>query len=94
VHAVHAAQRCALLGVDLGSEPAAARFIERLQLVTLTPSLGSVTTTVSHPASSSHRDVTPEMRAAIGVGDGLVRFSIGIEAVSDVWTDIERALAA
>jgi methionine-gamma-lyase len=94
VHAVHAAQRCALLSMDLGSEPAAARFIERLQLVTLTPSLGSVTTTASHPASSSHRDVAPDMRATIGVSDGLVRLSIGIEAASDVWADIERALAA
>jgi cystathionine beta-lyase/cystathionine gamma-synthase len=94
VHAVHSARRCALVTVDLGSEPAAARFVERLQLVTLSPSLGSVTTTASHPASSSHKDVPPETRAAIGIGDGLVRLSIGIEAASDVWADIERALAA
>jgi cystathionine beta-lyase/cystathionine gamma-synthase len=93
VRAVHTASRCALVSLDLGSGAAASRFVERLQLVTLTPSLGSVTTTASHSASSSHVSLTPEQRAAIGVGDGLVRLSIGIEAAADVWSDIERALA-
>jgi cystathionine beta-lyase/cystathionine gamma-synthase len=93
VRTVHAAPRCALVSIDLGSGEAAGRFIERLQLVTLSPSLGSVTTTASHPASSSHKDVEPEARAAMGIGDGLVRLSIGLEAISDVWADMERALA-
>lgn len=93
VRAVYAASRCALVSFDLGSEAAAARFVERLRLITLTPSLGSVTTTASHPASTSHRELTAEERAAAGIGDGLVRLSIGIEAASDVWADIERALA-
>jgi cystathionine beta-lyase/cystathionine gamma-synthase len=91
---VHAAQRCALVSIDLGTYEAAARFIERLRLVTLSPSLGSVTTTASHSASSSHRDLDPAVRASLGITDGLVRLSIGIEAADDVWADLERALAA
>jgi cystathionine beta-lyase/cystathionine gamma-synthase len=94
VRRVHAAQRCALVSIDLGTYEAAARFIERLRLVTLSPSLGSVTTTASHSASSSHRDLDPAVRASLGITDGLVRLSIGIEAADDVWADLERALAA
>jgi cystathionine beta-lyase/cystathionine gamma-synthase len=93
VRRVHTAERCALVSIDLGTHEAAARFIERLKLVTLSPSLGSVTTTASHAASSSHRDIDPEVRASLGIGDGLVRLSIGIEAAEDVWADMARALA-
>lgn len=94
VRAVHAAERCALITIDLGDYPAAARFIERLQLVALSPSLGSTTTTASHPASSSHRDLDPALRAAAGIGDGLVRLSIGLESPADLWNDIDHALIA
>ena len=93
VRRVHAAERCALVSIDLGTHEAAARFIERLKLVTLSPSLGSVTTTASHAASSSHRDIDPAVRASLGIGEGLVRLSIGIEAAEDVWADMARALA-
>lgn len=94
VRTVHGVERCALVSVDLGDMAAAGRFIERLALITLSPSLGGVTTTASHAATSSHRGMAPEARAAAGIGDGLVRLSIGLEAADDVWRDIERALAA
>ncbi|WP_428263207.1 trans-sulfuration enzyme family protein [Haliangium sp.] len=93
VHAVRSAERCALISVDLGTGAAARAFIAALTTITLSPSLGSVTTTASHPASSSHRALSPEARAAAGIGDGLVRLSIGLEAVDDLWRDIAAALA-
>jgi len=47
-----------------------------------------------YPAMSSHRTLTPEQRAAVGIGDGLVRLSVGIEDVSDIIADLEQALQA
>jgi cystathionine beta-lyase/cystathionine gamma-synthase len=49
---------------------------------------------VLHPATASHRPLAPEQRARLGIGDGLVRISVGIEAVGDIARDIEQALAA
>lgn len=92
VQAVHTAPRCALICIDLGDLAGAGRFVEGLDMITLSPSLGGVTTTASHPASSSHRDIEPEARAAAGIGDGLVRLSIGIEAEEDIWRDLAQAL--
>ena len=84
----------AMLSFDCGSSAAADAVVRALRLCTLTPSLGGVTTTLSHPATSSHRDMSPAERAAIGVGDGLLRVSCGIEDVEDVWDDLSAALTA
>jgi cystathionine gamma-lyase len=83
-----------MLAFDLAGGAAAARtFLPRLQLIALVPSLGDVTTTVSYPLAMSHRNVAPDDLAAMGVGDGLIRLSVGIEAVEDVIADLEQALA-
>jgi cystathionine gamma-lyase len=70
------------------------RFLERCELFTLAESLGGVESLISHPATMSHGSLPPERRAALGIGDDLVRLSVGIEDVADLRRDLERALAA
>lgn len=91
VPAVHYPGRGAILAFEV---PDAPRAVAALRLITLTPSLGGTTTTVSHPASSSHRNLTPTARAALGIPDGLLRLSVGLEAVDDLWTDLGTVLAS
>ncbi|GAB4113171.1 MAG: cystathionine gamma-synthase [Roseiflexaceae bacterium] len=67
-------------------------FIEGLQLVLPAATLGDIYTLVSVPARASHRDLSPAQRAERGIGDGLIRLSIGIEDVNDIRTDLDRAL--
>lgn len=69
-------------------------FIRRLRLFTQAESLGGIESLVAHPASMTHASIPKETREAAGVTDGLVRFSVGIEHVEDLWEDIERALKA
>jgi cystathionine gamma-synthase/methionine-gamma-lyase len=69
------------------------RFMERLKLVVRGTSLGDVHTLILYPAMSSHRDISPKQRQRMGIGDGLVRLSAGIEAVEDVLADLDQALA-
>jgi cystathionine gamma-synthase/methionine-gamma-lyase len=66
--------------------------MEALQLCLPATSLGDVYSLVMYPAHSSHRALTPEERAQIGIGEGLVRFSVGIEDVEDIIADLEQAL--
>jgi cystathionine gamma-synthase/methionine-gamma-lyase len=68
------------------------RFFEALRLCIPVTTLGDVYTLVLYPAHSSHRALSPEERARIGIGDGLVRMSVGIEAVEDILSDLEQAL--
>ncbi len=84
----------AMFSFDLGSLDAAERFIGALRLVTYTASLGGVATTLSHPCTSSHRSLSTEEREGLGIGDGLVRISTGIEALDDIWTDLAGAVDA
>ena len=70
------------------------RFFEALRLCLPATTLGDVYTLVLYPAHSSHRALSAEERAAIGIGDGLVRLSVGIEAVEDLLGDLEQALDA
>ena len=76
------------------SRDAAFRFMDALKLCVRSTSLGDVFTSVLHPATSSHRDLSPARRHAWGISDGLVRISVGIEKVDDIIKDIEEALAA
>ena len=69
------------------------RFMESLELVLPATTLGDVYSLTLYPAHSSHRQVAPEVRQAIGIGDGLVRLSVGIEAVEDIIADLEQAMA-
>ena len=83
----------AMLAVELaGGGKAADRFLRRLQLVTHATSLGGVDTLVSEPRYSSHAHMTSEARAAIGIPDGFLRVSIGIEDADDLVADVEQAL--
>ena len=70
------------------------RLMNRLKLVTLGVSLGNVDSLIQHPASMTHVSVPPEERQKMGIGDGLVRFSVGIENREDILSDLEQALAA
>ena len=93
VREVHYGGRGALLSFDVGEGAIARRAVAALELITLTPSLGGTGTSVSHPATSSHRAHTDQARRDLGIGDGLLRLSVGLEAVDDLWRDLERALA-
>ena len=68
------------------------RFMDSLKLCVRATSLGDVFTGVSHPASSSHRELSPAKRAALGITEGIVRISVGIEDTADIAADIEQAL--
>ena len=68
------------------------RFMEALQLVLPATTLGDVYSLILYPAHTSHRQVAPEVREAIGIGDGLVRLSVGIEAIEDIVADLMQAL--
>jgi cystathionine gamma-lyase len=76
-----------------GGFEAAKRFCERTELFTLAESLGGVESLVNHPAIMTHASVPPERRAALGIGDNLVRLSVGVESIEDLRADVERALA-
>jgi cystathionine beta-lyase/cystathionine gamma-synthase len=83
-----------MLTFDVGSIEAAFEVCKRVRLMALAESLGGVETLISHPASMTHASVPPERRAQIGLTDGLVRISAGIEDVQDLIEDLEQALAA
>lgn len=84
----------ALFSFELrGGRTAADRLIRRLRLVRLMPSLGHVATTLSHPASTSHRGLSAEERARFGISEGLLRCSVGLERLEDLLADFEQALA-
>jgi cystathionine gamma-synthase len=69
------------------------RFMEALNLCLPATSLGDIYSLVLHPATSSHRSLTPEERTRVGIPDNLLRLSVGIEAVDDILADLEGALA-
>ncbi len=69
-------------------------FMQKLHLFTQAESLGGIESLVCHPASMTHASVPKDVREAVGITDGGVRFSVGIEHVEDLWSDIEQALKA
>ncbi len=83
-----------MLSFDLpGGLAAAQTLIDSLQLAAFVGSLGNVDSLVAHPASMSHSALSPEMRQKIGITDGLVRYSVGIENAEDLIADLDQALA-
>lgn len=84
----------ALVSIELkeNTREATFRFMDSLKMCVRATSLGDVFTGVSHPATSSHRDVSPARRAKVGINEGLVRISVGIEDIADIIADIEQAL--
>ena len=82
-----------MLAIELvGGARSTERFLRRLRLIKHAPSLGGVDSVVSEPRFTSHSHLTSEERAALGVPDGFLRVSIGIEHVDDLIADIEQAL--
>jgi cystathionine beta-lyase/cystathionine gamma-synthase len=80
-----------MIAFDLGSLAKAKRFLSRVRLCSLGESLGGVETLISHPATMTHASVPPEQRRKLGINDGLVRISVGIEDVKDLIADLENA---
>lgn len=84
----------ALVSIELrdNTKEAAFRFMDALKLIVRSTSLGDVFTSVLHPATASHRDLFPARREELGIVDGLVRISVGIEKIDDIIADIKHGL--
>lgn len=74
-------------GLDAGR-----KFLDQLEIFSLTANLGDTRSIATHPASTTHSKLTAEQRLEVGISDGLVRLSIGLEHIDDIWNDVERAL--
>jgi cystathionine beta-lyase/cystathionine gamma-synthase len=83
----------AMIAFDLGSLDRAKTFLGKVRLCSLAESLGGVETLISHPATMTHASVPAEQRQRLGITDGLVRISVGIEDVEDLIADLEQAFA-
>jgi cystathionine gamma-synthase/cystathionine gamma-lyase len=84
-----------MISVELeGGLEAARRFLGALRIFTLAESLGGVESLAEHPALMTHASIPPERRAALGIGDTLVRLSVGLEHADDLWRDLEGGLRA
>ncbi len=83
----------AILAFDLESEQAAEQFVARLRWIRYAPSLGDVATILLHPATTSHRQLSPEEQARLGITPGTVRLSVGIEAEEDLVEELSHGLA-
>lgn len=70
----------------------AQRFIDKLQMISITPNLGDSRSIVTHPASTTHSKLSAEERQKVGITDGLIRLSVGLEHYEDILQDVERAL--
>lgn len=81
-----------MVAFDVGSLERARTVLESVRLCTLAESLGGVETLISHPATMTHASVLPETRARLGITDGLVRISVGIEDAEDILADLDQAL--
>ena len=83
----------AMLSFDVGSLDAARSLLNHVKLCSLAESLGGVETLISHPATMTHASVPAEMRQRVGITDGLVRLSVGIEDAEDLIADLDFALS-
>ncbi|MFZ4538978.1 PLP-dependent transferase [Propionivibrio sp.] len=84
-----------MIALELETDLAGSRrFLEACELFTLAESLGGVESLIEHPAIMTHATIPPEQRARLGIGDSLVRLSVGIEEVADLQGDLARALDA
>lgn len=75
-----------------GGVQRAQRFIDKLQMISITANLGDSRSIVTHPASTTHSKLSVEERAQVGISDGLVRLSVGLEHYEDIILDVERAI--
>jgi cystathionine gamma-lyase len=80
-----------MITVEMGTRDRAARVLERTRIFSLAESLGGVESLISHPATMTHASVPAERRSALGITDGMIRLSCGVEDVGDLIGDLERA---
>ena len=81
-----------MISIDLGSFDKASKFVSHLNIFTLAESLGGVESLICHPAKMTHASISAEDRQRIGISDGLLRLSIGVEDVDDLISDLDTAL--
>lgn len=77
-----------------GGREAAWQVVDNCRLLSITANLGDVKTTITHPASTTHGRIAPEARLAAGIGEGLLRVAVGLEALTDLQADLQRGLTA
>src|SRR5439155_7754071 len=77
-----------------GGLPEARRFLQALRLFTLAESLGGGESLAEHPALMTHASIPADVRKGLGIGDSLIRLSVGLEHVEDLWTDLQQGLEA
>jgi O-succinylhomoserine sulfhydrylase len=77
-----------------GGKVAAFRFLNALQLIAISNNLGDAKSLITHPATTTHQRLKPEARAELGITDGLLRLSVGLESAADLVADIDRGLHA
>ncbi len=83
----------AIVSFDVeGGREAAWRVVDSTRLISITANLGDTKTTITHPATTTHGRISPEARAAAGIGEGLLRLAVGLEAVEDLKEDLARGL--
>lgn len=83
-----------MLALEIGGgKEGAFRFLDALEIVLISNNLGDAKSLVTHPGTTTHQRLTPEQRAALGIGEGLVRISVGLEDPKDLLADIKQALA-
>ncbi len=82
-----------MVSIEMGSFEAAKALLDRVRVWSFAESLGGVESLISHPATMTHASIPPERRAQIGVTEGLVRLSVGIEDVDDLIQDLDQALS-
>jgi cystathionine gamma-lyase len=84
-----------MISMDLDTDLAGARrFLETVKIFSLAESLGGVESLIEHPAIMTHATIPEKTRAALGIGDGLVRMSVGVEDIADLEADLANAFAA
>jgi cystathionine beta-lyase/cystathionine gamma-synthase len=81
-----------MISVEMGSRERAARVLESTRIFSLAESLGGVESLISHPATMTHASVPEDRRATLGITEGMIRLSCGVEDVGDLISDLERAL--
>ncbi len=95
-HELAIRQQCGFGGIVAfevrGGGEAAWRVIDSTRLFSITANLGDTKSTITHPATTTHQRLTPEERMQAGITEGLIRLSVGLEEVEDLWRDLERSL--
>jgi len=82
-----------MISFDVVTQDAARALLNHVKLCSLAESLGGVETLISHPASMTHASIPADVRQQIGITDGLVRLSVGIEDAEDLMNDLDAALS-